>query len=93
MAEPTFVCLYLDYLETFAPYSYEERGRIVTAMLEFAAEESLPCLDMHPIWLDHRVEGAKNFGMGDWLYDEDRCHPGDVGHEAFGQALLKFMFG
>ena len=63
------------------------------AMLEFAVEESLPCLDMHQIWLDHRVEGAKNFGMGDWLYDEDRCHPGDVGHEAFGQALLKFMFG
>ena len=42
MAEPTFVCLYLDYLETFAPYSYEERGRIVTAMLEFAATGAVP---------------------------------------------------
>ena len=62
------------------------------AMLEFAAEERLPCLDMHQIWLDHRVEGEKNFGMGDWLYDGDRCHPGDVGHDAFAQALLKFMF-
>lgn len=62
------------------------------AMAEFAAEEQLPCLDMHQIWLEHRVEGEKNFGMGDWLYDGDRCHPGDVGHAAFAEALLNFMF-
>lgn len=62
------------------------------AMAEFAAEESLPCLDMHQIWLDHRVEGEKNFGMGDWLFDDDHCHPGDVGHATFAQMLLDFMF-
>lgn len=30
--------------------------------------------------------------VGDWLYDGDRCHPGDAGHGAIAQTLLKFMF-
>jgi hypothetical protein len=42
MAEPSFVCLYLDYRSTFEPFSDEERGRLVTAMLEFAATGAVP---------------------------------------------------
>lgn len=42
MAEPSFVCLYLDYRSTFAPYSDAERGRLVSAMLDFAATGAVP---------------------------------------------------
>lgn len=84
-------------LITPTPYFLGDEGEdmdldYAKAMLEFAAEEALPCLDMHQVWLDHRVDGEKNFGMGDWLYDGDRCHPGDVGHAAFGEKLLQFLF-
>lgn len=82
---PTWYAKGEEGKDNVAPYA--------SAMLEFAAEEALPCLDMHRIWLEHRVEGERNFGMGDWLFDGDRCHPGDVGHAAFADALLKFVFG
>ena len=62
------------------------------AMLALAAEESLPCLDMHKIWSEHWSADAPNSGHGDWLYDGDKCHPGDIGHAAFADALLNFLF-
>jgi len=37
-----YVCLYLDYAETLAPYSLEERGALVTAMLRYASSGELP---------------------------------------------------
>ena len=42
MAKPAFVCLYLDYRQTFAPFTDAERGRLVTAMLEFAQTGAVP---------------------------------------------------
>ena len=42
MKEPTFICLYLDYLETLSPYTDAERGRLVTAMLEYATTGAVP---------------------------------------------------
>lgn len=42
MAEITFVCLYLDYAKTLAPFSDAERGRLMTAMLNYAASGKEP---------------------------------------------------
>lgn len=42
MAEPSFVCLYLDYSDTFKPFSDAERGRLTTAMLDYAATGTVP---------------------------------------------------
>ncbi len=38
----SFVCLYLSYAQTLSPYTDEERGRIMTAMLEYAATGTIP---------------------------------------------------
>lgn len=79
-------------------YAYGDEGKDIVgpyaeAMLALAKELDVPCLDMHGLWQAHHVPGERNFGHGDWLYDGDRCHPGDVGHAAFADALLKFVFG
>lgn len=42
MTQLSYVCLYLSYLETLAPYSAEERGNILTAMLTYAATGEIP---------------------------------------------------
>lgn len=42
MAQLSYVCLYLSYLEALGPYSDEERGRIMTAMLRYAATGEIP---------------------------------------------------
>ena len=42
MAEMTYVCMYLDYLEAFSPYSMKARGELVTAMLHYAATREEP---------------------------------------------------
>jgi len=42
MAEISFVCLYLDYLETLTPYTDAERGRLMMAMLNYAAHGLVP---------------------------------------------------
>lgn len=42
---------------------------------ELAKEEGLPFIDMHSLWMAHYVEGAVNFGQGDWLFGgTDACH-------------------
>lgn len=78
-------------------YAYGEHGTDITGpyaavMLALAAEENVPCLDMHGLWQAHYTPGQQNFGQGNWLCDGDRAHPGDIGHAAFAQALLDFLF-
>ena len=42
MSKPSFVCLYLDYQQTFAPFTDAERGRLVSAMLDYARTGAIP---------------------------------------------------
>ena len=42
MANVSYVCLYTSYLQTLSPFSDAERGRIMTAMLNFAATGEVP---------------------------------------------------
>ena len=42
MAKAKAVYLYLDYLELFESFSLEERGRLITAMLQYAAHGVSP---------------------------------------------------
>ena len=42
MPEIPYVCLYARYLQTLAPFSDEERGRIMTAMLIYATTGESP---------------------------------------------------
>lgn len=45
MAGMNYVCLYISYLESLAPFSNEEIGRIVKAMLTYAATGEVPQFD------------------------------------------------
>ena len=37
-----YVCLYLSYRESLEPYTMEERGRLVTAMMNYQATGEIP---------------------------------------------------
>ena len=37
-----YVCLYLSYRESLEPYTMEERGRLVTAMMDYQATGEMP---------------------------------------------------
>ena len=45
MAKIPYVCLYVSYLQTLSPFSDAERGRIMTAMLNFATTGEVPEFD------------------------------------------------
>ena len=45
MAEMAYVCLYASYLETLAPFTDEERGRIMMGMLLYAVKGEVPVLE------------------------------------------------
>lgn len=45
MAEMAYVCLYASYLETLAPFTDEERGRIMMGMLQYAVKGEVPVLE------------------------------------------------
>lgn len=42
MPEIPYVCLYSRYLQTLAPFTDEERGRIMTAMLTYSTTGEMP---------------------------------------------------
>ena len=42
MPDIPYVCLYMSYLQSLSPFTDEERGRIVMAMLNYAATGELP---------------------------------------------------
>lgn len=42
MADAKAIYLYLDYLELFGVYTMEQRGALITAMLEYAATGVIP---------------------------------------------------
>ena len=42
MAEIPYVCLYMSYLQSLSPFTDVERGRIVTAMLNYASTGEIP---------------------------------------------------
>lgn len=42
MAEMAYVCLYMSYLQSLSPFTDAERGRITTAMLNYAATGEVP---------------------------------------------------
>lgn len=45
MADMAYVCLYARYLQTLAPYTDAERGRIMTAMLTYATTGKAPTFE------------------------------------------------
>ena len=55
--------------------------------------QSIAVIDQHKLWMDHYVEGAPNYGQGDWLKDGDSCHPTDIGHEAIADEMIRCLFG
>ena len=63
---------------------------------ELSSEREIAVIDLHKLWMDHWVEGAENYGQGDWLNsgeDGDSCHPSDVGHEAIADEMIRCLFG
>ena len=61
------------------------------AVRDLAKSKSIACIDLNEMWKDHYVEGADNYGQGDWLFDN--CHPTDIGHEAIADKMISSIFG
>ena len=64
----------------------------VNAMKTLAKEREIALIDLNKLWMDHWVEGAGEYGQGDWL-DTDSCHPTDKGHEAIADEMIRCLFG
>ena len=48
----------------------------VKVTFELAREKNLLLIDTFKLWSEHYIEGAENFGHGDWLKGgTDACHP------------------
>ena len=64
-------------------------------MKAVASDRNIACIDLHALWMNHYVEGAINFGQGDWLNSNttDSCHPSNVGHEAIATEMIRCLFG
>ena len=72
-----------------------DNGNVLTgyanAVKSVAKSRNIACIDLHQMFLDHKVEGAPNYGQGDWL--SDNCHPSDIGHEAVADEMIRYLFG
>ena len=62
------------------------------AMRALAKERQIALIDLNKLWMDHWVEGAGEYGQGDWL-NTDSCHPTDIGHEAIADEMIRCLFG
>ena len=61
-------------------------------MRALAEERQIALIDLNKLWMDHWVEGAGEYGQGDWL-NTDSCHPTDIGHEAIADEMIRCLFG
>ena len=62
------------------------------AMRALAKEREIALIDLNKLWMDHWIEGAGEYGQGDWL-DTDSCHPTNKGHEAIADEMIRALFG
>ena len=62
------------------------------AMKNVAATRNIAIIDQHQLWMDHKVEGAPNYGQGDWLTTDD-CHPSDIGCKSMAEEMIRALFG
>ncbi|MBE6768584.1 MAG: hypothetical protein E7549_06700 [Ruminococcaceae bacterium] len=64
------------------------------AMYNVAKKTDLPVIDLHAVWMQHLQAGGENYGQGDWLsgIPNDRCHPGDRGHEVIANTIFQHIF-
>lgn len=60
-------------------------------MSELGEKLHIAVIDLHKLWMDHWIEGADNYGQGDWLTTDD-CHPSDVGHKAMAEEMMRCFF-
>ena len=82
---PTFVGNYGKGLDLYAK-----------KIQEISKERGIAVIDLHKLWMDHWVDGAENYGQGDWFNsppDGDECHPSDIGHEAIADEMIRCLFG
>ena len=57
MAEMPYVCLYKSYIQTLAPFTDAERGRIVMAMLNYSATGEMPVFEGNERYIWPSVQG------------------------------------
>lgn len=60
-------------------------------MKRVASDRNIPVIDLHKVWMEHLIEGGENYGQGNWLsgVKGDCCHPGDEGHKAIADILIR----
>ena len=63
-------------------------------MRRISKENGIPLIDQHSLWMHHLTVGGENYGQGDWLcgVKGDYCHPGNVGHEAIANEMIRAIF-
>ena len=70
MKEMTYICFYTDYLDALEPYSMEERGNLLTAMLQYAATGTEPVFTGNERFIWSLLRGQMERDMK--VYEE-RC--------------------
>lgn len=57
MAEMPYICLYKSYIQTLAPFTDAERGRIMMAMLNYSATGEMPFFEGNERYIWPSVQG------------------------------------
>lgn len=57
MAEMPYICLYKSYIQTLAPFTDAERGRIMMAMLNYSATGEMPVFEGNERYIWPSVQG------------------------------------
>lgn len=71
---------------------YNNLDEYAKVISEVAYAEGTGFVDIHQLWLDHFVQGAPNFGQGDWLVSTDNYHPTAIGHKANANEVFNSLF-
>ena len=83
----------------FMTPTYNDKGETATShlepyvdkMKEVAAQNGIPVIDQHALWMAHLKPGTEGCGQGDWLAG-DACHPSDIGHKAIALEMMRAIF-
>jgi len=80
--------------------TYNDNGETATSHLEpyvdkikaVAAQNGIPVIDQHALWMAHLKPGTAGAGQGEWLAG-DTCHPSDIGHKMIACEMMRAIFG
>lgn len=73
MAEMPYICLYKSYIQTLAPFTDAERGRIMMAMLNYSATGEMPVFEGNERYIWPSVQGQIDRDLEAYLHRSFNC--------------------